>query len=219
MFNKKSFEDNIYMKIFYWAYLILFLNVTLIVTNIPFFLASLFLSFLPGNYWIFWLALILFGPGMITVLACVDEFYETHDLSLWKSLKKYFRAYFVRGLAYWGIFLVALLISLMDIWFFYQTSMAAVAIPVFIVLSVVALAISLSAMYFQIRNPKSKIKDILRASFYYSLKKWYASILNVVLLLAMITLMILKPQFGFILTPTIFLGIIYLNCRKLNPDK
>ncbi|MBO6454636.1 DUF624 domain-containing protein, partial [Enterococcus faecalis] len=51
---------------------------------------------------------------------------------------------------------------------------------------------------------------------YYGLRKWYVSCLNVFLLFSMFAMMFLKPQFGFVVTPVLFLGIIYLNTGKLH---
>lgn len=219
MFKKQSFEDNIYMKLFNWAYLILVGNILWTFLNLPFFLASLFLSFVPGNYVIFWGSLIFMGPATMIVFACLDEFATLKDISPLKTFFRYLRRYFLKGLGYWLAFLAIFLVAGVDILFFYKTSMAGIMLPLFILLTLLSLAIVLNCFYFQIRNPQSPVKDILRISFYYSLKKWYASLLNVALIGAMLTLMLLKPQFGFILSPVIFLGIIYLNSTKLHPEK
>ena len=77
------------------------------------------------------------------------------------------------------------------------------------------LAIMLNAWYFQVRNPQASFKDVFRISVYYGLRKWYVSCLNVFTILNVCN-DVLKPQFGFVVTPVLFLGIIYLNTGKLH---
>lgn len=216
MFQKPTFEENIYMKIIRWAYLLLIVNVFFVILNIPFTLSALFLSLVPGNALIFWASLIFLGPGIIGVFYCADEFYKNKDLTPFKDFLSGLKKFFVKGLMYWGIFLLVLLISAVDIVFFYQTSLAPFMVAFFVILLIFTLALSLNCFYFQMRNPNSSFRDIFRISLYYVLKKWYVSLINVVLVMCLLAMMILKPQFGLLITPSIFLGIIYLNCRKLH---
>lgn len=58
------------------------------------------------------------------------------------------------------------------------------------------------------------------------LKQYYSSIpdslcesaridgLNTILVFLLLIVMVVKPQFGFLVTPCLFLGLIYLNCKQ-----
>ena len=84
-------------------------------------------------------------------------------------------------------------------------------IPFFLLLLIIGVAVSINAWYYQVRNPQATMKDVLRLAFYMALKKWYASLLNLVLFAAIFAVMLLKPQFGFVITTSLFAGMMYLN--------
>ena len=72
--------------------------------------------------------------------------------------------------------------------------------------------------YFQVKNPELASKDILKTAAYFTLRKWYVSLLNVVLVALVLIVMVVKPQFGMTILPVLFLGIVYLNCTQLSKN-
>lgn len=204
---------------FRWAYIFLMGNLCLLIMNLPFSLASLILAIDVRNLAVFLFALLFFGPGMIALLAVINELKEEKDVApvhfFFQSVKKFG----ARGLFYWLAGWFGTVVALSDILFFSKLSNGKWLIPFFLLALVLAIAFSINCWYFQIRNPENGIKDVARLAFYCTVKKWYFSILNVVLLLIILVLMILKPQFGFILTPSILAGLIYLNAGQFFREK
>ena len=49
MFTKQTFDNNIYMKIFRWLYILFIGNLGLLLVNIPFFIAVISLDIDPRN--------------------------------------------------------------------------------------------------------------------------------------------------------------------------
>lgn len=216
MFPKQSFDNNIYMKIIRWIYILLISNLCLILMNIPFFIAVTSLAFDIQNVPIFFLSTLFVGPGMIALIATIDQFVAEKDIDPFKDFFKNVLQFGFRGLIYWIVGWSGLMIGVLDGLFFMSFSIGKWLVPFFVVLMLLTMAISINSWYFQARNPSSSMKDVLRIASYYAIKKWYISILNIALLIVMVLLMILKPQFGFTITPFLFIGMIYLNSRKLH---
>ena len=191
MFTKQTFDNNIYMKIFRWLYILFIGNLGLLLVNIPFFIA-------------------------VISLGLIDTFKEEKELDPFKTFFQKFRQFGLRGFLISLLGLGSSIISVTDIFFFAKTTIGKWFIPLMVLLLIFGLAIMLNAWYFQVRNPQASFKDVFRISIYYGLRKWYVSCLNVFLLFSMFAMMFLKPQFGFVVTPVLFLGIIYLNTGKLH---
>lgn len=216
MFRRPKFEDNIYMKMFRWAYILLIGNLCTFLAALPFTAAGLLLAIDVRNLPAFFICGLFAGPALMALLALLNEFKEQGDV---EPVVFYFRAYrqfAARGLLYWLIGWFGILVSLTDILFFASLPNGQWVVPFFLLLGILTTALSLNCWYFQVRNPNSGVKDVLRIAAFYTFKKWYFSLLNTVLFVAMIGLMLLKPQFGWLLTPALFLGLIYLNCGLLH---
>lgn len=216
MFRRPKFEDNIYMKMFRWVYILLIGNLCTLLAALPFTAAGLLLAIDVRNLPAFFICGLFAGPALMALLALLNEFKEQGDV---EPVVFYFRAYrqfAARGLLYWLIGWFGILVSLTDILFFASLPNGQWVVPFFLLLGILTTALSLNCWYFQVRNPNSGVKDVLRIAAFYTFKKWYFSLLNTVLFVAMIGLMLLKPQFGWLLTPALFLGLIYLNCGLLH---
>ncbi|MDU3917669.1 MAG: DUF624 domain-containing protein [Enterococcus faecalis] len=216
MFTKQTFDNNIYMKIFRWLYILFIGNLGLLLVNIPFFIAVISLDIDPRNLPLFVVTLLPIGAGMIALLGLIDTFKEEKELDPFKTFFQKFRQFGFRGFLISLLGLGSSIISVTDIFFFAKTTIGKWFIPLMVLLLIFGLAIMLNAWYFQVRNPQASFKDVFRISIYYGLRKWYVSCLNVFLLFSMFAMMFLKPQFGFVVTPVLFLGIIYLNTGKLH---
>ncbi|MDH6363959.1 hypothetical protein M2139_000944 [Enterococcus sp. PF1-24] len=216
MFSKPTFENNIYMKIFRWAYIILMGNLSLLIVTFPFFLVVACLAIDARNIVWFLLALISFGPGIISLFAVINEFKANGDVEPVRFFFRAYRQFWKKGFFYWLIGILGIMIGVVDSLFFLNYSWGRWVLPFFIIIACLALIVSINSCYFQVRNPQSSSKKVIGLAFYYAVKKWYVSLLNMALLGAIYGLMILKPQFGFVITPTILFGIIYLNASKLH---
>ncbi|MGM0124575.1 hypothetical protein IGI37_001953 [Enterococcus sp. AZ194] len=215
MFKKQAFENNIYMKLFRWAYIILIGNLCFLLVNSPFFLVAITTAIDSRNILLFSLALLFFIPSSLTVIAWLNKWREEKDIEPAKQFFMLYRLVWRKSISLGGIGWLVSLIAGMDILFFLRLSSGKWFIPFFFILILMALSVSINNFYFQVRNPQLKSKIIYKTSFYFSLKKWYVSLLNTILLLAVPILMLVKPQFGFLVTPVIFFGAIYLNCLQM----
>ncbi|MBS7577670.1 MULTISPECIES: DUF624 domain-containing protein [unclassified Enterococcus] len=219
-FKNQTYDNNIYMKWIYYLYCGLMMNLGLLILNLPFFGVANFLAIAPENLGIFVLSTILFYPAIIIIFAAMDHYRIYGEIESFKfffqiGLKKYG----LKGFKYGICLTLMLFITISDALLFYHLPFAKITVPFFILLSVLAIAFTINLLYFRVRNYTASLKDIMRISIYYLLRKWYVSLLNLGLFFSMMALMILKPQFGFILTPVLFIGTIFLNCSKLHQQK
>ena len=103
MFTKQTFDNNIYMKIFRWLYILFIGNLGLLLVNIPFFIAVISLDIDPRNLPLFVVTLLPIGAGMIALLGLIDTFKEEKELDPFKTFFQKFRQFGLRG------FLISLL--------------------------------------------------------------------------------------------------------------
>lgn len=209
------------MLVFNWVYVLLMTNLGFTLTNGLFLLAILFLAIDIQNVMVFSLSLLFVGPAVITLIATINQYKEINDEQGMnnnnKPVKMFLKniQYFgLRGFIYWLIGWAGTIIGVLDILFFINFSLGKLIIPFFGLLIVFAISTSINSWYFQVMNPKSSIKDILRVSIYFAVRKWYISLVNVPLFVLMFFLMLSRPQFGFIITPSLLTGLIYLNSKK-----
>lgn len=215
MFKKQTFDNNIFMKIFHWVYLLLAANLCFAIVNLPFCIVALTTAIDPRNIWLFALSLLPLGPALIVILAWTDKLKEEKDIDPVKSFFQLYKQFWKLGLLYGGIAWLVTVISVVDILFFMKMPNGKWILPFFVLLAILGLALMIHCDYFQVRNPELQAKDILKTSFYFSLRKWYVSLLNVVLLGLTLVTMVIKPQFGMTILPILFMGIIYLNSTNL----
>lgn len=216
MFKKQTFEDNIYMRLVHYCYIFLAINIALLLLNLPFFFASSLLALDSQNVVFFLVALFPFGLSILAVFAVIDEFKSNKEVEPFRAYFRYVKKYWRCGSVYWLLNLFCSLVGIGDSIFFAHIPNGQWLIPFFILLVVLSWGFTLLLYYFKVRNPEASHKDLWRVALYYLLKKWYFTVLNVILAGLILILMILKPQFGFLLTPSILLGLIYLNCSHLH---
>lgn len=216
MFAKQTFENNIYMKIFRWVYIVLGSNLSFVLVNIPFFLAAVSLALDIRNLPLFLFSLLFVGPGAMAFLATLDEFKEKKEIDPFRVYFNSYRKWVTKGSLYWLIGWAGIVIFSVDFYFVMITDVGKWLFPLLVVFIVLTLAVSINAWYFQLRNPNTTAKEVLRIAVYYALKKWYVSILNSCLFTFIFIMMLLKPQFGYLLTPGILMGIVYLNTSRLH---
>lgn len=211
MFKKQSFESNIYMKLLRYVYIAFTSSLCFTLVNLPLFFAVIILAIDVRNIPVFALTLLFVGPGVTSLFYVLDNLFREKDVEPVITFFQGYKKFWVKGLLYGLIAWLSIIVLFSDIYIFAKLPWGKWLIPFFLVLSGLALSLSINCWYFQIRNPLSGIKDVLRLAFYWSLKKWYVSVLNIVLFTSIFILMVLKPQFGFVIVPSILLGIIYLN--------
>lgn len=164
-------------------------------------------------------SILFFLPATMTTFAWFVEGIQENEVPI-KTFFQLYRSLWKKSMYLGGPGYLVIVISFVDILFFMHQPIGKWLIPFFFLLIILAISLIINNFYLQVKNPKISIRKIYHVSLYYVLKKWYISLLNAVLLVLLLIVMVVKPQFGFLLTPNLFLGLVYLNCkqtyRKLN---
>ncbi|MDH6363970.1 hypothetical protein M2139_000955 [Enterococcus sp. PF1-24] len=215
MLRKKNFENNIYMKMMEMVYFYLKANLLMLGLNLPLFLAVNFLELSIGNALIFFIALIPLGISIGAGFLIIFYREASKAYQFPENLNKQILQLAKKLMGYWLMGLLSLLILLIDIVFFSKTQLFIWLFPGLLVLSVFTMGIMIQGIYFRIIYPNKRNIEILKWSVCLSIKKFYITIINVCLFLLLVITMVIKPQFGFLITPTIFMLLIYRNCTML----
>lgn len=218
--KQHDFLNNPFMKVMNWAYLILTVSVLFALTNLPLVFCSLFLAVDARNFVFFLIALIPFGPACMAGLSVCDRFVHKQAVHPAKDYAQGLIRYFKRGLAYWLPALVVATILVSDMLFLAgMPQFGRPLLPLLGILLVIALSLVVNVMYVQVRNPDAKMLPVFKLGLAYLIRRWYIAGLNAVLAVAIVVLMVIKPQFGMVITPALLLLLIYLNCEFLGKDR
>lgn len=90
--------------------------------------------------------------------------------------------------------------------------------PILLVVACLATNMFVTYLYFQLFTPYLQgmcLTDQLKLTFFSSIKKWGMTLSNTLLLVTIIGLACLVPQFGLFMTPTIGLYLMAKNCQVL----
>lgn len=160
------------------------------VTNIYFILMNLFLVMfllLPvepadvnaGYYLMFYLVLLPVGPSLTALLSVMGKLVRDGDASVTKDYFKAYKQNFKQSLFIWFIGLTMISIMLADINFFATKGNASMLIPVFNGMIIIMLILGLYVFPIVSRF-YMKASDIVKLSFYYAIKKFKVTILNII---------------------------------------
>lgn len=215
MFKTKTFENNIYMKLFRLAYIFLAGNICFLIVNLPFFFVVVTTAMDPRNIFFFILSAVPFLPASLTLIAWLDEWKSEKDINPFQLYFKLYRKMWKQSFILGGVGFFLSIISLMNALLLSQFTIGKWFSFFFVILAVALVALVINNFYFFVKNQEIKMSVVYTTSIYFVIRKWYFSFLNVVLIIMSLLLMVLKPQFGFLLSPVLFFGLIYLNCTKL----
>lgn len=218
--KKQTFDNNIYMKIINWIYQLLVANLGLLIVNFPFVCCSLFLALDIRNVFAFSLSMLLFGPAFYTLIAYLNQLREYKDIDRpFYTFIDLYKKWFVKGISNWLIPWIIINLLAVDAIFFYHFELLPIALPVLVIIGLGIIGYFLNFCYFNIRNEDKTHREIRLISIYYLLKKWYVVCVNFILIICYLVVQLIKPQFGLLITPVVFVGLIYLNQSKLHQVK
>ena len=213
--KEQRFDKNVYMEFFYWLYQSLASSLCFWFVNILYIAAAFLLSIDGRNVFSFIFSLLFIGPGCIVMIGMTEELAKEKSFSSVRLFIKTFRRFWLKGFFYWLFAWIVSVIMIFDCFFFIRFSYGKWLIPLFVLLACLSVSFSINCWYFQVRNPASKPNQVLRIAFYYTLKKWYVSLLDFLLLTSLFLFFFVKPQWCILLGPSIVFGLIYFNNRKL----
>lgn len=216
MKKEEFLDNNIYANGFRMVYRLLMLNVYFTVTTSPLLIVLSISALTLTNWFFFMLASLTFVPSCLAVLKSLDKMIEEKELEVTRDYVRFFGQGFKRSFCYGGLFSLLVMIAVVDLVFVTRFPWFKGLLPVFVLLILLASGWLINTLYFYTRNPEQSSRNLVRVASFYVLKKWYVSLINVVLLGLLISALALKPPVGFLILPSLLLGAIYWNCSKLH---
>ncbi|WP_203662819.1 hypothetical protein [Lacticaseibacillus sp. 53-4] len=211
-----TFENNPFMRVMNWAYRVLVVSLLFSLTNILLVLCALFLAVDPRNLGFFGLAMVPFGPSVVALLYVCDRHFEKLAVSPARDYAQGLIRFFGKGLGYWLPVWGLTAVFGADAWFFLTKGVIGrVTLPLFSLLIAAVLGLFVSLAYLQVRNPDQPMKAIWQRGLYFLGRRWFIALANAVLLLVIPVLMVIKPQFGMVITPGLLGLLLYVNCEFL----
>ncbi len=203
-------------SIFGFIYTFLAGNVLMALANAPLVL-SLALVADPAAAWPFFLALsVTVAPSLAGIFAAFKALND--DGGAVKPVAAFLRGYkrsFGKA-ALLGVGAVALLMFLgVDLAVVQNQAIpgAAVLVPLIVVAAAVTVGLTVTAIAGVVLLPEAKLKNLLKASLYLVVQRWYLSAAMLILLGIIVSAAVMQPVLGVALAPAPLLFVIWSNAQ------
>lgn len=213
-----AYEDKKTAKIANMLFTGLTINAGFTLASLPFFINLFLLNFEINYYLLLPVTSLFFFLAFGAAYACYDEWLEQN--MLFKPLKLFFTycwKQLKRHLFEWLLFGTFLSINLFNIIGMMNSSWSYLNV-FFVLLFQGVLVWYLAFHYLALKNSEQSNKNLLFHSFYFTVGKWYRSLLNALLFDLMLFMMFFKPVIGFMVAPAVVISLIYLNTRGIFKD-
>jgi hypothetical protein len=192
------------------AHRILMINAAVVLVNLPL-LAALAIVDRPWRYPAFFLVLALtLGPSAAGAFAYLDD----ADDGV-RQLARTYRRHFRRSVLLWSLSLAMIAVLAGDIAVLRTSPAGAVVVPA---LAVGALLVLLSATTAQadlVRRPGVPLRVVLWSAVYLSVRRWWITVANVVLLAVAALIVNQAPVLGLATVPGCVLFVVWNNNRAV----
>ena len=201
-----------YSQVFATAYVALMTNLLLVIACLPF-VAGLIVTD-PARSWLL-LALVapLCAPALCAAFAVFASFSADRTTSVARTFVAAWRSCARRALAIGALVSGALVVLGVDVRAVWQSRIGAVAIPVFAILAVLVVATGLLALVAAVERPRARVRDLLRASLYLAVRRWYLTLVSLLVLGLLASLVAARPALGLGLAAAPLLYVVWANSR------
>ena len=200
-----------YANVFGVVYLGLMTNALLLVACLP--LVVLLVTTDPARSWpLLAIAAPLAAPGLTAAFG-VFRAHQGGSTTVARDFVAALRATWKKALALGAMVSAVVVVLLVDVRAFSGTPFGVVAIPLLAVLTVLAVAIGLLAFVALAEEPGARLRDLLRASAYLAVRRWYLSAVSLLVLGAQAALFASLPAIALGITTAGALYLAWANSR------
>ena len=192
-------------------YLALVVNLLLVIACLP--LVAVLATTDPLHSWpLVAAAAPLAAPGVAAAFRAFRE-HGAGGLGPIRAFAAGLRHTWRRALLIGAAVTAAVVVLLVDVRMLSNTAVAVVTVPLLAVLVLVAVAVGLVALVALAEAPAARMRDVLRASLYLSLKRWYLTAASLLALVAQAAVFATAPALGLGLTASAALYFAWTNSR------
>jgi len=204
-------SHGMYSTIFGVAYLGLVLNLFIALACLP--LIVLLFTTDPVYSWpLLALAAPLCAPALTAAFSAFRAHHEKGEGPV-QAFVDGWRATWRRALGLGAVATVAVVVVLVDVRFFSDSAFAVVTVPLLGVLCVIVAAMSIVALVAIAEAPRARLRDILNASIYLSVRRWYLSVVSLIALATQVMVFTSLPAVALGLTAAPALYLAWANAR------
>ena len=207
----RAIPHGTYSVVFGVVYLGFMTNVLLIVGCLP--LIVLLFTTDPTYSWpLLAVALPLCAPALAAAFTVFRE-NAKGDTGVIRLFLRGWREAWRRSLALGAFVAAALTVLLVDVRFFSEGQLGVVVIPVLAVLTVLSVSVGIVGLVALAEEPRARLRDVVRASIYLLLRRWYLTAVSLAVLAAQVALFTSLPAIalGFTAAPALYL--VWANSR------
>lgn len=194
-------------------YQLLMINVCFFITTLPLMIAFVVLKPEIVAIPFFLLASLPLGPTLFATIICLSKMYEEEEIPVFKLFFSEWRKNFKKGLGLTSLLVLVVSVGVVDLQFFSQIKLLQWLNPLVVLLMIMGTIIYSNCLYLGTQN-KLPIKSLLKLGSFYAFKQLFISLVNGMLLTVLILAMIIKPAIGFLVFPSILIGILFWNSQK-----
>lgn len=192
-------------------YLGLIVNLLLVVACLP--LVVLLITTDPVHSWpLLALAAPLAAPGIAGAFRAFRE-HDSGGLGPIRAFVAGVRDAWWRALAIGGAVTAGVVVLLVDVRMLSTSAAAVFIVPLLGVLVLVAVAVGLVSLVAVAEVPTARLRDVLRAALYLSLRRWYLTAVSLVGLGVQVAVFATAPALGLGLTASAALYLAWTNSR------
>ena len=192
-------------------YLGLIVNLLLVVSSLP--LVVLLVTTDPLYSWpLLAIAAPLAAPGLAAAFRAFREHGEG-GLGPIRAFVAGLRATWRRALLIGAAVAAVVVVLLVDVRMLSTTAVAVFTVPLLGMLALLAIAVGLVALVAISEVPTARLRDVLRAGLYLSLRRWYLTAASLAALAAQVAVFATAPALGLGLTASAALFFAWTNSR------
>jgi uncharacterized membrane protein YesL len=206
----KRISHNTYLLVFGVAYLGLGTNVMLAVACLPEIALLTFTD--PAHSWLLIaLAAPLCAPAFTAAFRVFRGFSQSGSVvrAYWRG----WRETFTHALALGTIATAVIVVLLVDVVLFTGSPAGGVLVPALAVVTAVAVVIALVSLVAVAEAPKARLRDVVRASSYLALRRWYLALASIVAIAVQYVLFASLPAIALGISAAPVLYLAWSNAR------
>jgi uncharacterized membrane protein YesL len=193
------------------VYLGLITNALLLVSSLP--VVLLLVTTDPTYSWpLLAIAAPLSAPG-ITGAFSAFRAYGRGETTPARAFIAGWRASWRRAMVWGALVVVVVVVLLVDVRMLASAAAGVVIVPVLGVLTVITAAIALVGLAGIAEAPKARLRDVLKATAYLSVRRWYLSVVSLLVVGTQLAVFINLPAVGIGLTAAPALYLAWANSR------
>lgn len=208
---KRLVSHDTWASIIGMLYLGLIVNLLLVVACLP--LVALLMRTDPARSWpLLAIAAPLAAPGLAAAFRAFRE-HDVRGLGPIRAFVTGLRETWRRAIVVGAAVTAAVVVLLVDVRMLSATPAAVFTVPLLAVLVVLVAAVGLLSLVAIAEVPTARLRDVLRASAYLGLQRWYVTAVSLAALAAQAAVFATAPALGLGLTASAALYLAWTNSR------